>query len=415
MKKIILLLFSFGLMLFISCSEEPEKSLWNLDPDYEVKPDPVITSVEPADGVYAGIDQVTINGTNFNPDMSHVKVYFDNKKAQVLSSTATEIRVIAPIIQGDSIIIKVQVDYALMFGVSLPYKVEFAEGEYGGITGQLDAYGVACDLNDNLYVSLGSYKIIKIDPEETQTDYVTNAQGVDGFYGSMKMGPGGELFAARTRYIYKVPAGGDTITRFATRIGQPVNDFDFDEYGDIYIAAKNGIYFYHPSDASNILAASYPLTTLTSVRVYDGYVYVAGTYTGFSVPDVYKGVWRNKILGTGGVLDTTELVLDWHSYFEVVSPAINTITFSEDGYLYIGADSTDNSEAITVVPPNADKTYSIENAAPLYAAVLMPPASVFCWGNDQYLFVNRKSNNNDLARLIRITMGKMSAPYYGRQ
>ncbi len=417
MTKTILFLFSLGFVFFLGCSEEPEKSLWNLDPDYEVMPDPVITSVEPVDGVYAGIDQVTIYGTNFNPDVSHVSVYFDNKKAEVLSSSATEITVIAPVIQGDSIIIKVQVDNALLFGISQPYKVEFAEGEYGGITGQLDAYGVACDLDDNLYVSLGSYNIIKIDPEENQTDYVTTAQGVDGFFWSMKMGPEGELFAARTKYIYKVPAGGDTIYRFTTtKLKQAVNDFDFDEYGDIYVAAKKGIYFVNGTDASSQLASSYTNITLNSVRVYNGYVYVAGTYTGFDTLEIQKGIWRNKILGQGGVLDTNELVIDWHTYFnDPVSPAINAITFSADGDLYIGADSTDNSEAITVVPPNVDKTYSMENAEPLYNAVLMPPATVFCWGNDQYLFVNRKSNLNDLARMIRITMGKMSAPYYGRQ
>jgi len=64
---------------------------------------------------------------------------------------------------------------------------------------------------------------------------------------------------------------------------------------------------------------------------------------------------------------------------------------------------------------NSTYNYLPENVEPLYASVLMPPATVMAWGTGQYMYVNRRSINNTLKRVIRVTMGKNSAPYYGRQ
>ncbi len=418
MKYLLISAFLLFTMFLAGCNEEPQESLWSMKPRYEVLPDPTITSVVPEKGAYAGIDEVTIVGTNFLTEVSKVKVYFDNVPAQVVNSTQTEIKVIAPVIAGDSIIIKVQIDGALQYAAYQPgYKVEFAEGEFGGITGQSNAYGIAIDLDENLYVSLGEGKIVKIDQDGNQEDYVTTEQGVDGFYSSMKIGPNGDLFASRTKYIYKAPAGGGSMYKFTvTKLKQAINDIDFGPYGDIYVAAKKGIYFVQLADSSGSLAMAYDNFILNAIRVYDGYVYVAGSYSSFSSTPVKEGIWRNQILGPGGQLGATELVIDWeHSFDSPTYPKILAITFAEDGYMYVGADSTDNADAITVIPANGNNSYSIGDAYPLYQAVLMPPSAKFCWGNDQYLYVNRKSLDNDLARIIKITMGKMTAPYYGRK
>ncbi len=418
MRYLVISTFLLLTIILAGCNEEPQKSLWSLKPRYEVLPDPTITSVLPANGAYAGIDEVTIIGTNFVTDVSKVKVYFENVPAKVTSATQTEIKVIAPVIAGDSLIVKVQIDGAIQYASYEPgYKVEFAEGEFGGITGQSNAYGIAIDLDDNLYVSLGEGKIVKIDQDGNQEDYVTAEQGVDGFYSAMKIGPGGDLYAARTKYIYKAPAGGGLMYKFTvTKLKQAINDIDFGPYGDIYVAAKKGIYFVQLSDSSGSLAMEYNNFTLNAIRVYDGYVYVAGSYTSFTSTPVKEGIWRNQILGPGGQLGATELVIDWeHSFDSPAFPKILALTFAEDGYMYIGADSTENADAVTVIPPNGNNSYSISDAYPLYQAVLMPPSTEFCWGNDQYLYVNRKNLDNDLARIIKITMGKMSAPYYGRK
>lgn len=402
--------------LLIHCAKEPTPSLYGLKPSYEVKPDPTITAVEPASGAFAGIDMVTIKGTNFDPseDYKHTRVYFEGKKAQIVSMTSTEINVMAPVLAGDSLTIKVQVDGAQLFGIFTPYKLEFAEIEYGGITGAYDAYGIACDNNENLYVSLAEGKVLKVTPDGEQIDYITQDQGVTGFFKTMKMGPGGVIYASRTRYLYQIAAGGDSLTR--TKMKKAINDFDFDANLNIYYVTKFASYLVKP-DMSESKVASYSHVIMSSCRVYDGYLYVAGLYNGADTSHVKKGIWRHKILDDGQ-LGEQELVFDWHKYYSWAGagvPSILAITFAEDGDLYVGADSTDISDAITVIHPDAEGKYLPENAEPLYDVVLMPPATSFCWGSDQYLYVNRRSNSNDLKRIIRVTMGKRTAPYYGRQ
>ena len=152
------------------------------------------------------------------------------------------------------------------------------------------------------------------------------------------------------------------------------------------------------------------------MRVFNDHVYVSGTYSGSGSVDTRIGVWRNQILSSSGELGSNETVFNLEDYYNttVGIPDIRAITFAEDGDMYIGVDSTDISEAITVVHP-AGGSYPVSNAEALYKVLLIPPASKFCWGNDQYLYVNRRSTSNADKVLLRLTMGKYSAPYYGRQ
>jgi hypothetical protein len=418
MKKyhlvVVLSIVILGLFLF-QCAEEPQKSLYNLEPNYPVKPDPTVERVEPA-SAYAGITEVTVYGTNFDPsdNYSHTRVYFGGKKAEILSVTTTEIHCIAPVIAGDSLIVKVQVDGAMLFGESQPYRVEYAQQDgYGGITGAFDAYGLAVDLSENLYASLGEGKIIKVTPEEEQQDFVIVKPGQA--FKTMKMGPGGVLYAGRTIYMYQFTES----TTDSIRLTRPINDFDFDENLNIYYSTKFAIYGIDQNGNQRVVA-DYPDYLVNSLRVYDGYVYISGKYnvTPGSPDSVKAGVWRNPILNSSGDLGAKELVFDWYNYYPsgtIGIPEILAITFAEDGDLYIGADSTDISDAITVVTPDGNGQYLPENASPLYPAVLLPPATNFVWGNGQYLYVNRRSLSTDYRTVVRVTMGKNSAPYYGRQ
>lgn len=409
MKKVIygfnaLLLGAIIILFFTGCETDYPPSLY--DPDDQGKPNPIIISVEPAEGVYAGIDTITITGENFSPVIEENFVYFDGNKPVILSASVTELIVQAPVIKGDSLKIQVAVPGAHLFAEYYPYKIEFAAIEYGGIDEYSDAYGIACDTLENLYVSFGPEgpdKIVKITTGEEEIDYVPDA---GGSYKAMKMGPGGYLYAARTKWIYQAPPDGGLIEKFTVRLPQSVNDLDFDLYGNIFVAAKKAIFYVKRDDASHETAANYddPSIILNSIRIFNGYVYVAGYYTGSDTTVVQKGIWRNEITSPDGDLGPTELVFDWGLYVGESGPNILAITFSEDGDMYIGAE---DGNAITVLHPDGD-------AEPLFPTILFPPATVFCWGNDQYLYVNRKSATPSEQRLIRITMGKNGAPYYGR-
>jgi hypothetical protein len=406
----------FGLLILcFGCTEDPEPSLYN--PNYRSpRPNPQITGVEPVDGTFAGIGEVTITGQNFSSNPAEVVVFFDGVPGNIISTSETEILVIAPPVSGDSVIIHVRIDRAMLFAMYAPYKLEIAAGDYGGLTDISDVYGIACDQGENLYVSQGDRKIVKITPQEDKIDYLTPDDGVDGFYKALKIGPGGTLFAIRTRFIYHAPAGQDTLIRIK-RLAAAPTDIDFGPNGNIYYSANRGLYVFRP-DESDEEIVDYPNINLVSVRVFNDYVYVAGKYTGFDTSQVQSGIWRNKILSADPQLDTTELVFDWNSYYEeqqAVAPNIMAITFAEDGDLYIGCDSTAFSDAIMTLHPDGNGFYLPQNVEPLFEPILTPPTNLFCWGTGQYLYVNRRSNNPNEKRVIRLTMGKNSAPYYGRQ
>jgi len=412
MKKglILIMLGLFFILMLTSCFENDyPPSIY--DKNDEGLPSPIIDDVFPKEKVYGGVTDITIIGENFSADAGQCFVYFDGHKADILSQSETQFIVRAPIIQGDSLTVKVSKLGAYAFGEYYPYKIEFAAIEYGGISNLSNAYGIAGDTLENIYVSSGLNTIMKITPDGEKTDDWVPV--TDGAYVAMKMGPGGHLYAARTKYIYIVPPEGGSIEKFTTdKLSQPVNDFDFDQYGNIFVASKK-IIFCVKSDASNVSAASFPDIILNTIRVFNDYVYTAGYYTGYDTTIiVQRGIWRNQILDSEGNLGETELVYNWGMFVGDAGPQITAITFDEDGVLYIGAES---GNAITMLYPNADGNY-IEGATEiLFPAVLTPPATNFCWGTDQYLYVNRKSNVEKEQKLIKITTGKMSAPYYGRR
>ncbi len=415
MNKRLSVLMTICQLLLVSCENDYPDSVFNADAQYGSSP--VITAIDPSDGVYAGIENVTIIGEYFSDQKYNNFVYFGGVQAQVLSSSGTEIVVLAPIIEGDSL--KVQVttvgNNALGIGEFYPYKIEFAAIEYGGVNDQTSAGGIACDKNENVYVANKTLmKIIKIPGDGS--DAIDFAQTPEGALITLKMGPDDYLYGGRTKFIYKISPDGATVERFGDRLGQSLSDIDFDENGNMFIAAKKYTFCLKP-DGSDFEAADYNIATgiyysMNTVRVYNGYVYVAGDLIGIDTTVVQKGIWRNEILDADGNLGPNELVYDWGFYVGIGGASITALTFSEDGVLYAGLE---DGYAVVILTDDGSGTYINSSPVPLYDAILLPPSTNFVWGNDQYLYVNRASTDPELMRLIRITMGKMSAPYYGRQ
>jgi len=417
MNKYLSVLLMASLIFLVSCENDYPDSVYNSSQEYGLAP--AITALDPPGGVYAGIDDITISGQNFSDQLNGNFVFFSGLQAQVLSYSATEVVVRAPIIEGDSL--KVQLTTAGLDALEIaefyPYKIEFAAIEYGKVNDQTSAGGIACDDDENVYVSNGTLlKIVKIpgdgsDPEDF-------ALIPNGALITMKMGPDGYLYGGRTKWISKISPDGatvDSVNRKPDKLGQSLKDIDFDENGNIFIAAKKYIYCMK-SDGSNFEAAAYDGTTggsysLKTVRVFNGYVYVAGDLIGINNTVEQKGLWRNQILDADGNLGPNELVYDWGAYVGIGGAGITALTFSDDGMMYVGLD---NTHAIVTLTDDGSGSYLNADPAPLYEAVLLPPSTNFVWGDDQYLYVNRSSTDIDLMRLIRVTTGKMSAPYYGR-
>lgn len=392
------LLISLLLLLFVSCEKEATKSVYDENPT--VKPDPVITSIEPPVGALAGIGTVTINGSNFSPNPVENAVFFGSTPATVVSASESEMVVQTPNILADSLEVKVSVVGALLFSNVMYYTLEPAVEEYGGygVAGE-DLYAIAADTAENVYVfrSIRFIDIITPDSSNSAQPYGTSAVVTTG----MKMGPGGYLYLAKNNTtLRRIPPGGGSQTTFST-LPHKIFDLDFDPAGNIYAAGDSNVTVVY-SDGTFEAVAEYPGTLIRAVRVYDNYVYFAGN----GVVDSLRVVWRNQINAPND-LGPNELVFD-------LTPElgkdieVQSLTFAEDGDMYIG--TTAAPDPIVVVHPGG--SYEL-----LYPGILAPEMYDMAWGNDVYLYVTRRASAlaQTETRILRINMQKRGAPYYGRQ
>jgi len=408
MKKIyVLFLVVFVLScLMMGCGDDPLPSIY--DPDYKGNPTPVINSITPEDVAYAVSDEIIIKGENFSPVPADNFVYFNTTKAPVLSSSATELRIMAPNVLGDSVKIKVAVMGAQLFSNIKTYKIlpTFIElGDYGPI----DAfYAIETDVAGNLYVQVAvgtSGRIDKITPNGEITQYATLGFGTAR---SMKFGPDGTLWFPRGGTILsKVPPGVGQSSNLASSFiaSYSIYDVDFDKNGNMWVVG------YH-STATSRRVVKVKDSTVTgeytfnarfrAVRVFNDYLYVAGLDG--SDGDRVK-IWRTPIDGNSN-LGNFELYYNWSENY---TGGINSLTFSTDGTLYVANDGTP-----TVVAISPDKV-----ATALYPDNLYPSTYNFIWGTgEKYVYLTTRvvaSGGDARNKVMKVYMAKDGAPYYGRK
>ncbi len=392
-------------VLFIHCDKEPTASLWN--PDIKGAEAPVIAEIQPPKKALAGVTLITIKGANFSRNAAENFVYFNALQGKVTSASSTQLVVEPPNLVGDSIKIKIAVHGAALFSNIMLYSLDYSVKEYAGIDNNLDANGMAMDRDENLYLSLGLNKVLKINPKEEKSDYSPTPEG---FFRAMRMGPGGDLYGVRTKFLYQMKSGGAAATKFGKVFTQAVTDLDFDMAGNLYVTGRFTIYCVK-SDATWKAAATYAQWSLNGVRVLNGYVYVIGDYLGSDASVTKSAVWRNQILNEAGDLGPNELVFDWAAYAGTTRKMLS-IAFAEDREMYLGCDTGD---AITIITPNADGNYVNGATRSLYPQVLTSPVTNMVWGNGGYLYYNRKSQTLAEQKIIRVTVDKNGAPDYGRK
>lgn len=393
-KGLAVMLLGLGVLLS-SCQQEKPESLYN--PNYLYNPNPVITAMEPADSALAGIVTIKIIGENFSPITENNFVHFGKTKAVVWGASANELVVQSPNIIADSTAVRVSVLGAISFSNSMPYRLVRGVGEFGGFGDYDEPYMVECDKDENIYVALGSRKIVKITPAEVRTDYATTTFSL---FTGLAFGPDGRLYVARnTRYLYRVPAGGGSAAQWV-RVKDAVYALDFAPGGFIFVGGK-GDSLYQVTiqgDGTSAGIMPYPDTYIKAIRVFNGYVYVGGKINATN----QQAIWRNQILSENE-LGPTEVYFDWSTKISTTFEIL-AITFAADGDMYVG---TDAPEAVIVIHP--DGTF-----APLYPGVLEPTSYSLSWGNKQFLYVARRSSDAKKRRVIKINMLKEGAPYYGR-
>ncbi len=392
--------FALAILLLSGCKNEITPSLY--DPNYKGSPTPVISSINPTSGL-AGVTVFTITGSNFSAVKEENIVLFESITAQILTASTTQLTVKAPDLSKDSVRVKVTVLGAQQFSNTVLCKLEPAVAEFANIAAIGEPWGIACDKDGNVYVSLMSggigVGVKKFTPTGVLSDYSPVLTGVPRWV-TLKIGPGGYLYASRQlAALYRIPPGGGPATLWltpASGVGQ-IYDFDFDAQGNLW-GGGNGVAIYRVKLDPDKSVKAFPFSgNVRSVRVYAGYVYVAANVAGADK------IWRFRIISSDS-LGGAETYFDFSAQYGVSGAGAYAITFSSDGDLYVGTDGPDG-----VIVVHADKSWE-----PLYPGLLKPQALLFAWGKGSELYITR-SGTVASHTVIRVNTQKTSAPYYGRQ
>ncbi len=390
-----LLLLAF---ILTGCNQDLPDKLY--DPDADKGATPVLTALFPEDQTLAGVGEMTITGQNFSPVASENYVYFDGSQATVVSATPTELQIIAPDIVGDSLAVKVAVFRVELFSNSLIYKLIPAVLEFGTIeepgADTQEAFAVAVDAAENIYVQTKAKKIKKIAPDGSSSDFSSTTYVTAR---SMKMGQGGLLYAAaaagRVRKIVTYTAEGSE-SLFTTFSAAP-EDFDFDAAGDLLVAVGSDIYRVKP-DKSKTLIGSFP-AKLKAVRLFNGLLYAMQIADGSGS----QKIWTAKATET--TLENITETFDSANAAWLAGADILTMAFAEDGTMLFGTDNVDNG----MFRLNTDGS-----GAALYANLIAAEIRSLSWGNGTVFYALRHLEG--ATKVLRVDMGNLkSAPYEGRK
>ncbi|MCL4511683.1 MAG: IPT/TIG domain-containing protein [Bacteroidetes bacterium] len=390
------LLFAVISLNVNGCKPQTTPSLY--DPSQQYLPNPVVDSLSPSGSALAGIDTVTIYGKNFSSDVQQELVFFNSTIVPIVSGNANRIIIKAPATPGDSIAVRVTVNGALLYSPIVVYKLVAGISQFGNLKSPQVAYAVCEGPDSALYTAISSNGVDRGIFRTTSagiSQYAPATSGAIGWNG-MKFGSGGYLYGVRgNRAIYRfAPGGGSNAQIWVTISSGLFLDMDFDPNQNLWVGG-NSQYIYRITPSASI--KGFPFSgNVRSVRYYNGYLYFAAN-VGTAPSQVFRAPVVNDSLGTPEV------------YFDISSdPAggsnIYAITFSADGNMYTG---TDSSDYLIVVHPGGfvEKPYSLY----VTSGVLNSPCRSFAWiGTDLYAATLS-------GELLKIVARKQGAPYYGLQ
>lgn len=383
---------------FISgCNQVADPSLYK---DEDKGATPSIASILPDKEALAGVTEITINGANFSSVPDDNYVYFGTSKANVISASPTKLVVKAPVRIANALDTKIAVKGVENFSNIVKYNLLEAVGVYYAFSKGVDVpMTVATDKNENVYVYLNNKGIKKITTDGKISDF--GPKGAESFFFDMKFGPANVLYGTRNlRAVFQQLEGQAPTTYVTFPTGIAIVTFDFDASKNMWAAGSGGSLFSITS--AKVITAFTIDYVVSSLRVYNGYLYVAGK------KDTEEAIYRYKI-NSETSLGAKEKYFDIGATYGLGKINVGAITFAADGELIIGADGTD-----AFISVNTAKVASV-----LYPGLNLPKIRSIAWGTKKNMFYIRdysetiSTGTQPINYLIRIDMQKLSAPYYG--
>ncbi|MBI5472961.1 MAG: IPT/TIG domain-containing protein [Ignavibacteriae bacterium] len=396
--------------LLIGCKEEPPASLYNQNVGQG--PTPVITTVAPADSALAGVTEITITGQNFSPVKQNNFVYFNSALGTILQASATSLVVKAPLLIADSVGLKIATQGVELFSNAIRYKLNAAVIEFGTLASTVeDPQGMTCDSSGNLYVSLltslgSGLGVKKVTPAGVRTDYAPPFSSAVNKWTSMKVGPGGYIYATSNRNaVFRISNVGGSSAPWANTgsVGVAVtSDLDFDNLGNIWACGDTNKIVRITPGAPGSPAASqraFPFAgDVRAVRFFQNHLYLAAKN------DTIWNIWKMRVI-SGDSVGARELYFNFTQRFGATATPY-CITFSNSGELLVGTDSSAGSLVIVHQNGTGEK---------FYPGVVTGKIVSLAYGKGTEMYISRTGFATAMMKTMRVNTQMQGAPYYGRQ
>lgn len=368
-----------AVLFVVGCDTGPGESVF--DPDRESLPDPTISQVVPEGAALAGVDVVTITGTNFSTETFENLVYFGARRGEVLSATSTELNVLPPNDPNPDLEIRMSVIGAENFSNSVPYRLEAAAEPFGTILGFEELFGITTDDAGNLLASMfsdgRSIGIVRFDEAGDRTNWVESTFKWD----ALEFGSDGLLYSARSlRAIFRFAEGGSQET-WAVISDRSVSiiALAFDGSGNLWAGGSNANLYRIAPDKS---ITEFPFEAeVKDLEIVGDQLFAAATIDGQS------SVWKFSI--AGGDLGAPEEFIDVSGNFDAEA---RSLAIATSGEIIVGTDGDD--PLILVSPEGQGELF--------YPGILHPVAVSLAWGVAPTLYMNQGKTTNSDPDLIKI-------------
>ncbi len=374
LSRLFMALFLLAGMLYLAC-EGPNQPVYGPD-----RPDPNPTGLQPVrlDSISPRTgylkDIVTFYGSGFNKTLVYNFVTFGSKTGEVLSASATQMQVKAPVLSDKSVTVRVAIKGSELWSNE-------AEFTFLPAVVTLDEEiswpnGIAVDDDGNVYVgSANDGVIFRITPEGEKTEFAHVPVN-----GSIHFGPNHYLYVCEKGEgkIVRVSPDGATVEDVLA-VNDPV-DFTWDKNQNLYVAA-NGIGVYKVVNNDTVRVGE--VGSGKNVRVFDDHLYVN---------DIWSGtVIKFAITPTG--------LAEGETLLETDSPS--ALEFDEEGTLYFA-----KAWETSLFTLNAEGEEDV-----MYEGELMTPMRYTAF-KGKYLYIVYPGWA-DIGKVMKVYIGVDQAPDYG--
>jgi hypothetical protein len=311
------------------------------------------------------------------------------------------IKVYRPNVVSSSCTIKIASDKALATVKYSPYKIDAVMESFGAFVENVPLGAITADHSGNFFVPDSTNRYLyKVSPTGVRklvtindsTNLVLKYAASDA-----RIGPDGNFYYftgkfPNTKYIEMVILNPASVKDSTWYTFSPVKNVicgDFDKNGYLYAAGrKSGIQVIRPNRSKRD-DGGYTNDTVTAVRVWNNYLYVA----------VRSGIYRHSLSDTSHI-GPQQPVIDL-SQGILAGRVVKAFSYSADGTkLFFGTD-TDYpiimADASTV-PITKDKL------EPIYKDIVSTNCKNFCFENYLYCILGNA--------VYKVDVGTTGAPYY---